>query len=335
MERTKNTNKISQLKKEWQMKVLTYRDLESKEGILPLMDHAFSWPFNPRWFEDFVKIDPRSKDGPVGFCAVENGCVVGFVGMLDLATRTLDGTIENVGGIYGVATLPSHTRKGISTVLVNSAHQHFKEEGYRFSFLNTSHTIIVHAFYKKLGYTDAAEYPSAYKVIETQKAKPFRKDETAKLDFDKILKVHNEFSKDKTGFVIRDKAHLNMLKKAEGITDRQCIMSEKGYAIFKKDKRGIWIRELVALTTEEMERLISRIEEKAKDLVYDRTVLEATLLRVYKSRGYMIHKRSHIVLMVKPLSRISRFYVGLGGREAILQIRGLWLVLGLCPLIVW
>jgi len=289
------------------MKILTYRDLKSKDVLLPLMDQAFRWPFSPRQFEDLVRIDPRLKDSPVGFCAVENECVVGFVGVLDLATRTLDETAEYVGGLYGVATLPGHTRKGVSTALMNSAHQYFKEKDYRFSFLNTSPTLIVYAFYKKLGYTDVIEYRSAYKVVETKKTKSFRKKKTSKLDFDRILKIYDVFSKDKTGFVVRDKAYLRMLKKSEGITSKQCIIGGKGYAIFRKDKEGIWIRELVALNTKEMERLISQIEERAKALVYDRAVLDDTLLQVYKSRGYMIQERSHGVMMVKPLTADASF----------------------------
>jgi len=288
------------------MKILTYRELESKNGLLPLMDQAFRWPFNPRRFEEFIRIDPRSKNSPVGFCAVENGRVVGFVGVLDLATRTLNGTMEYVGGIYGVATLPSHTRKGISTALMNSAHQYFEEKSYRFSFLNTSPTLIAYGFYKKLGYTDVIEYPNAYKVIK-QKTKTSRKGKKAKLDFDKILKIYDEFSKDKTGFVIRNEAHLKMLKKTEGITAKQCIVGEKGYAIFRRDKGGIWVRELVASNAKEIEGLVSQIEEEAKALVYDRAVLDGTLLRVYQSRGYIIHRRSHGVMMIKPLTTNASF----------------------------
>ncbi len=289
------------------MRILTYRNLKLKDSLLPLIDQAFRWPFNPEWFEDFIKIDPRSRDSPVGFCAVENGCVIGFVGVLDLATRTLDGTVEHVGGMYGVATLPGHTRKGISTTLMNSAHQYFKEKGYRFSFLGTSQSLIAYEFYKKLGYMDVIGYPSAYKVVKVQKAMSSRKKKTSKLDFDRILEIYNEYSKGKTGFVIRDKAHLKMLKKAEGITPKQCIIGEKGYAIFKKDKDGIWIKELVALNTKEMERLISNIEEKAKALVYDRAVLDSTLLQVYKSFDYMVQERSHVVMMVKPLTANASF----------------------------
>ncbi|MEM2118266.1 MAG: GNAT family N-acetyltransferase [Candidatus Bathyarchaeia archaeon] len=284
------------------MKIVTYRDLTSKDGLLPLMDHAFRWPFNQRTFEDFIKRDPRSRDSPVGFCALENDLPIGFVGVLHLSTRTMDGSVERVGGIYGVATLPSHVRKGVSTALMKRAHEYFAEKGFRFSFLTTSRTLIAHAFYEKLGYFDVAQYPSAYKIVTHKKAELSTKKETAKFDFDKILKIYNEFSRDKTGFVIRDKEHLKMFKKGERITAKQCMFSEKGYAIFRKDREGVWIRELIALTAKDMERLVSRIEQQARDMVYDRIVLNKALLRFYESHGYMIRRESHSVLMAKPLT---------------------------------
>jgi len=36
------------------LKVLTYRELESRDGLLPLLDHAFNWIFDERQFGDFI-----------------------------------------------------------------------------------------------------------------------------------------------------------------------------------------------------------------------------------------------------------------------------------------
>jgi GNAT superfamily N-acetyltransferase len=296
------------------MKILTYRDLDSKDELLPLMDHAFRWPFNPRTFEWFVKSDPTKKDGPVGFCAVEDGIVIGFVGVLDLATRTLDGTAEYVGGIYGVATMPSHVRKGISTALMNSAHQHFRNKSYHFSFLGTSHTLIAHAFYEKLGYVDLLEIPSAYKVFKKKRAKSAVMEKSSKLDFDKILRIYNEFVKGKTGFVVRNEAVLRTLKKAEGLSSKQCIIEGDGYVLFRKDRNAIWIRELLASNAQEMYRLVGLVEEQAKDMIYDRAVLDNALLQIYRSRSYMIQERSHSVMMVKPLTADASFKQTYGDR---------------------
>lgn len=290
------------------MKILTYRDLESKDGLVPLLDHAFRWVFDQRKFEDSIKIDPRLKNGPVSFCAVENGRILGHVGVLDLNTRTIDGTLEKVGGIYGVATLPGYTRKGISTALMNRAHQYFKEKDYRFCFLGTSPVLVAHALYEKLGYTDLIEYPNAYKVVKTKKAKSSGKRKVAKFSFDKLLRIYNEFTKEKTGFVIRDKAYLRMLRKVEEIKAKQCLIDEEGYVIFREDKQqGLCIRELVALNVKEVNRLISMIEERAKGSVYDRAVLNPAVLEVYRSRGYMIQDRGYGVLMYRSLTANASF----------------------------
>jgi len=289
------------------MKILTYRDLKSKGGLVPLLDHAFGWVFDQHQFEDFVKIDPRLKNGPVGFCAVENEMVVGHVGVMDLATRSLNGTVENVGGLYGVATLPGHTRRGVCTALMNSAHDYFREKNYRFSFLNTSPTYVAHSLYEKLGYTDLIEYPSAYRVVKNKKTESSGKKTVGKFDLDKILEIYDEFSAGRTGFVVRDKAYLRMLKRVEIITPKQFMIEDKGYVIFKKEKSAIRIRELIALSVEEMHRLIGLMESKTKGLVYDKGVLNKALLDVYHSRGYMIQKRGFSVLMLKTLKANGSF----------------------------
>jgi predicted acetyltransferase len=230
---------------------------------------------------------------------------------MDLVTRTLDGKVEYVGGIYGVATLPSHARKGISTALMIRVHEHFREKNYHFSFLCTSHTLVAYAMYQKLGYTDLLERPSAYKVLNQKKPKVAGEERSGKIDFDKILKVYMKFVKDKTGFVVRDKAYLEMLKKIGYFSGRDCIVEEDGYVIFRSLfgtwYKATWIRELVALSTKQVNRLVELVEAKARDLIMDRDVIDNDLLQVYKSRDYMIEKRSHGVIMVKPLTADASF----------------------------
>lgn len=289
------------------MKILTYRELESKDSLLPLLDHAFNWTFNPRTFKTIVNLDPRFKDGPVAFLAMENGSVIGSVGVMDLPTRTLDGGIEHAGGIYAVATLPTHVRKGVSTALMNATHQYLKEKGYSFSFLWTSRTLVAHAMYEKLGYVDWLERSTAYKVLEVKKAKRTEKKKAAKPDLDIILKIYKKYVESKVGFVVRDKTYLEISRRFEDLSSKDFITEKEGYAIFKTNVggtwiRGTWIRELVALNTEVMNRLLERVEEKSKDLIYDRAVFDDALLRVYKSRDYMIQKKSHSTLMAKPLT---------------------------------
>jgi GNAT superfamily N-acetyltransferase len=294
------------------MKIVTYKELESKDSLLPLLDHAFGWTFNPRTFETLVKMDPRLKDGPIILCAVENRTAIGTVGVLDLPTRTQNGEIEHVGGIYGVATLPSHTRRGVSTALMTAAHDYFKERGYRFSFLWTSRTLVAHAMYEKLGYTDLFGRQTAHKVLHPKKTRSAKKKEVVKSDLSNTLKLYDEYVKSRTGFVVRDEAYLNMLRRTESLSAKDYIFDENGYVIFKTNVggpwiKGTWIRELLALNAEAMSRLLGLVEEKSKDLIYDRAVFDDALLKVYRSSKYTIQKRSHGVLMIKPLTNGASF----------------------------
>ena len=284
------------------MKILTYRDLKSKADLLPLMEQAFGWPFIPEEFDGFVKKDPRLRDGAVGFSALEDGKVAGYVGVMDLVTKTTNGKIEKVGGIYGVATSPERTRRGISTTLMNRAHEYFLEKGYRLSLLNTSPTIVAYAMYRKLGYADASYFPSAYKLMGTNKPKAKKQKVELRMNPGKMLKLFKEYTKGKTGFAVRDEAHLEALKRSERLTAKQCLMSQRGYVVFKKEKNLVRIRELVATSSEEMSRLLDAVEAEGRTLVFARAVLDAQLLDIYSNHGFAMLGRGHGVMMARPLT---------------------------------
>ena len=103
------------------MKIVTYRELEPKNDFMMLMDLAFWWPLSPKTMEERIRTDARLKDGPVGFCAVEDDRLVGHAGVMDIPTRTAEGKEEIVGGIWAVATNPNRARQGISKILMEKA----------------------------------------------------------------------------------------------------------------------------------------------------------------------------------------------------------------------
>ena len=288
------------------MEIVTYKDLESKSGLLPLLEQAFGWPFSEREFNRSIKIDPRLKNGAVGFCALENGRVVSYVGAMDLATRTLDGAIEHAGGIYGVATLPGYTRQGFSTALFKATHEYFKGKGYRFSFLNTSPTIVAYSLYKKLGYSDVYSYPSAYRVLNTTEA-TLQKAKTTKLDLNKVLTIYDKYVRNKVGLVVRDRAYLEMHAKDKRLTSKNTVSTDKGYIVFRKEQYSTRILELVAQNKAEAERLVKTIEHRARGVVFARAVFDKTLRQIYLSRGYTLLDGGHDVFMVKPLEKETSF----------------------------
>ncbi len=287
------------------MKITTYRELQSKNELLPLMDQAFEWPFNPAEFEEEIKDHPRLKDNPVGYAAIENSQLVGFVGVMDLATRTLDRTKETVGGIWGVATHPAYARRGISTALMQRSHQYFKEKDYRFALLTSGRPLVAYAFYQKLGYQETIAFPSAYKVIEKQNKSTKPSAKKTKLDWRKILKIYDQATDDRTGLVVRDEQYGKRLRTRRKIQPEKSIMVDEGYALLKEREGNVEIEEIIALTTEEVGKLIDLIEEKATKTIMDRIVLDENRLNTYRSHGYMVLTDSFNVLMAKPLEKIS------------------------------
>lgn len=280
--------------------------MEPKSGLLPLLEQAFGWPFSEREFNRSIKIDPRLKNGVVGFCALENGRVVSYVGAMDLATRTLDGAIEHAGGVYGVATLPGYTRQGFSTALFKATHEYFKGKGYQFSFLNTSPTIVAYSLYKKLGYSDVYSYPSAYRILNTTKA-TLPKAKTLKLDLNKVLAIYDKYVRNKVGLVIRDRAYLEMHAKDKRLTSKNTVCTDQGYVVFRKEQYSTRILELVAQNKAEAERLVKTIEHRARGVVFARAVFDKTLRQIYLSRGYTLLDEGHDVFMVKPLETKTSF----------------------------
>jgi ribosomal protein S18 acetylase RimI-like enzyme len=283
--------------------------------LLPLMEQAFGWPFDPLEFEKTIKMDPRLRDSGVGFCAVIEGKTVANVGVMDLTMKTVDDEAERVGGVYGVATLPGHTRKGVCTALLNRAHEHFLEKGYHFSFLTTNTTIIAYALYKKLGYFDVTSFPGAYKVKDKANThKTVMHEKASRLNLTRMLEIYREYVKSKTGFAVRDEPYMKMLVKTYEIAGKECITTEKGYVIFKKDKKQIRIRELVAPGKKEMNRLIRIVEDKAQNVVYGRDVVDPTLREAYEDRGFTTLDSGHGVLMVKELTADASFKETYGNR---------------------
>ena len=288
------------------MQIVAYKDLESKSGLLPLLEQAFGWPFNEQEFNRFVKINPRLKNGVVGFCALENEKVVSYVGAMDLATRTIDGKIEYAGGIYGVATLPGYTRQGFSTALFKTIHEYFKGKGYRFSFLNTSPILVAYSLYKKLGYSDVYSYPSVYKVLNSKKA-TLPKTKTMKLDLDKILAIYNKYVRNKVGLVVRDRAYLEMLVKEKWLTSKRIVFTDNGYALFRKEQYSTRILELVTQSKAEAAELVKSIERTAPGVIFARAVFDKMLRQIYSSRGYILLNEGHSVFMVKSLETETQF----------------------------
>ena len=184
------------------------------------------------------------------------------------------------------------------------SHEYYRKEGYKFSLLNTSKSLIAYRFYRKLGYKDVTAYPSVYKVITKQK-KIAKKISRNKVDWNKVLEIFNQATKDQTGFTVRSLRYGKMLEKTKRVQPRKSIVADKGYALLKEEGGNVTIREVVAFTKKETDRLITQSEEEAKKTVIAEAVLNTDLQKAYLSRGFMLLEDSYDLLMSKPLTKAN------------------------------
>jgi len=294
------------------MKIVTYRELEPKDDFMMLMELAFWWPIPPKIMEERIFTEVGLKNSPVGFCAVEDGQLAGYVGVMDIPTRTVEGKIEIVGGIWAVATNPGFARQGICKTLMEAAHDYFRSRNYRFSFLCTGRTIIAYAIYKKLGYTEVEavnQFVGVYKVLD--KTESVNKNTPTDLDPQKIYQLYEKSVEDKTGFVVRQKDFVTLYaKRKRRFDERKSIQKQKGYALLTETQNVIKVQDLVALDDATYGELIDEVEPAAKSGVINRLVADQRLLDIYKSKGYRIQRGDDSVLMVKSLmaAHIDKVY---------------------------
>ncbi len=287
------------------MEIMTYRELEFKDEFMVLMELGFWSPLSPTRFEKLMNLDVRLRNGPAGFCAVENAKMVGFVGVMDIPTKTVDGNEVIVGGIYDVATNPAFARKGICKALMDKTHQYFEEQGYPFSFLLTNRTIIAYPLYLKMDYVEVekfSRFPMAYKVLRKGEAE---KKSHTKMNPGKIYQIYQEFVKGKTGFVVRQKDFISLFSQWKSFDDKKSIHEENGYALLVEMRGSVKIRELISLDDQTYEKLVDQVESLAPAGVVDRLVSDEKLLTIYKSKGYSIQEDDHLTFMVKKLGGVE------------------------------
>ena len=298
------------------MDIIPYTQLEDKHRMLPLFYHAGHSPFDYRRRGDG---DFRIRKGHEGLCAVEDGEILGFVGLMDMPTRTVSG-IEMMGGIWGVVTDPNHVRRGVSRTLMEASHRYFRERGFRFCFLTTYGSWGAHRLYHKLGYEDVKAvtgYPTAYLLVESDAEADGHRDGFQTPTEESVARLFEQFTSQLTGFVVRPKEYLGYVAGRGGISLEHSLEVEGGYVLANERMGCIQVREMVAMDSAAQGRLIDALERRSDNgSVLDSLVTTAELRDGYASRGYQLYPGRYGVLMGKELDDVSmdeaygdRFYI--------------------------
>ncbi|MFQ6061357.1 MAG: GNAT family N-acetyltransferase, partial [Thermoplasmata archaeon] len=222
------------------MRFLRYDEIDPLEAFAISMC-GFDWPLTPERLEERIRYDDRWFEDSLLY-AVVKGKAVSQAVALRIPTRTVDGE-ELVAGIAGVATLPSFSRKGISSKLMQELHSRLLEEGIRISFLNTGESLVAYSMYTKLGYRRATYFPSAWKPLSVRKKpmpsilRKYKKKDGAEVD-----EAYGRFTEGLYGFVIRQKEFFSArMKIHKELKDRLFVVEGNegvcGYVV-KREQDG-------------------------------------------------------------------------------------------------
>jgi GNAT superfamily N-acetyltransferase len=133
------------------MEIMEY-DAVDPIGVLQLNLLCLGYALTPERMDRIRCLDPRPFPF-FGVYAVEDGIVIGQVGVYRLPMMTVTGT-EDVGGVYVVCTHPAFSRRGIAARLLDEAHARMRAAGLRFSTLGTNRYRTAHRLYLQQNYED-------------------------------------------------------------------------------------------------------------------------------------------------------------------------------------
>jgi ribosomal protein S18 acetylase RimI-like enzyme len=294
------------------MQIITYHQLKDKTDLFLLWAKSFGWLCTPKQMDHWVKIDERLIGTPVGVCAIIDGNLAGFVGIMEIPTRNKHGETEIVGGIWAVATRPSFARQGVGGRLLEAAENHFRQKGFRLSMLTTSRAFIAHRGYVSFGYREVEivnNYPHFYKVPRrSAKADPFPpepKEKAVKLDLGKIGRLFENYTRNRCGFTIRE---IGTMQERQDMgfyfEPRSSVVLDDGYLLAGKQMGSVWISEVIASSQKTARELLRRSAATSTAGIFARSVFDPEIARLLGKLGYRRDPGAYGVLMAKPLTDV-------------------------------
>ncbi len=258
---------------------------------------CFGGASSPELIEQKRKLDRRCSDYYAIYALDEAGTAVSQVEVLHIDTRTREGK-ERVAGIAGVATLPGHSRRGLSTSLMRRAHDLTRERGMRISTLLTSASLVAHEMYVKLGYVTLTTFPRGCKRLAkgAKKTRGLRFRKFSAKDSPKLNEVFTAQTKDALGFVYRQDDFVEMMAKTKQIRSEHikvAVTHSKvvGYALTDPLRDCVTIFEIVGADESIRSDAIDAIES-APDAKWAlcHSVSDSRIYQLYENKGYRMYK---------------------------------------------
>jgi len=293
------------------MEIKYYSELKAKEQFSVLQYLGFRQALDYRTFDLRRELDYRFSGGPGGICALIDNKLAGFVGLMQIPTKTIMGN-ELVGGVWCVVTNPDYWGKGICSTLMGKAHEYFVERGCRFCFLSTSKGLISYNLYKKLGYEEISYFQGFPKVFKFSKIKKERINNLSSIDIKQANVLFREFAKTFTGFVIRPSDFIDFQQWNGRYEDQVSVQCEGGYALVSHNSGHLVIEEFISINEIATTKILKSLENKSDGLLIDPLVSCEGHKKIYQKRDYIFEQSQNFVFMVKPLDTKATFIESYG-----------------------
>ncbi len=294
------------------MRIITYHELKDKTELFLIWAKSFGWLCTPKQMDYWVRTDERLIGTPVGVCAIIDGNLAGFVGIMEIPTRNKHGEAELVGGLWAVSTRPMYARQGVGGYLLEAAENHFRSRGVRLSLLTTSRTLISYRGYVSFGYREVEKvngYSHYYKIPQrSAKADPFPpgpKGKAPKLDFEKIRSNFDRYARNHCGFTNRLIGALKEQQQMGVFEPRYSTVQDEGHLLANSQMSSLGVAETIAFNQKTARELIQRAVKLSGAGIYVRYVFDPLVAATLEKMSFRKDPGSYGVLMAKPLAGVS------------------------------
>lgn len=287
------------------LEIVFYTDLKEKNDLMHLWAQSFVWLGTPAVVDGWVRAGHSLKGTKVGTCGLIDGKLAGFVGMLELPTRSKTGEVEMVGGIWAIATRPSLGRQGIGRRLLEAAEEHFRSRGIRISMLTTSRAIVAYKWYSGVGYKEVEivnQFPHYFKVLKPSTARKTKvKAEAGEFDRLQCIANFTRFMKDRCGFVYRAPHRFDYMEQVGNLSRAHSMVDEHGHVIASPQMGSVMVNEMIADNKTHATEMIKWLEKRAEFGVYYRYVFDPVVAATLDKAGYRSDRGAFDVFMWKAL----------------------------------
>lgn len=191
---------------------------------------------------------------------------------------------------------------------MKAAHDLFRENDMRVSFLLTMESLVAHSLYRRLGYFDAVSFGAAQKFVKLGR-KPENLDLRAyrKKDWRKTDDIFSRSTSRFLGFTLRQRAFLNVKIDTTPLTRKSIKVAEgenaEGYVVLALSEEHITVREIVCPNDTSFNRIMAAVEADAgRKYVLTYFLTPRANVRRFKKRGYKIERATWGRIMVASLN---------------------------------